>query len=147
MIPQTLSQARKMIDALKARIISKPEEFTIMNMSAEKCLEIAGKAKKSGTSVLDALVAEYKAEQDLIERNGQAPSASACTPTATAAAPRPPVKAPSPAATTRPTPARQPAPAARPAVTPAKATSLIEQLADDDTDDGPQDPLELLGGN
>lgn len=82
MIPQTLSQARKMIDALRAKLI-KPAEITILNMSAEHCLEIAGDAKKKGKSVLDALVAEYKREQDLLERNGQAPSASACTPTAT----------------------------------------------------------------
>jgi hypothetical protein len=125
MIPQTLSQARKIIDALKAKIIS-PKEFTIMNMSGPRCLEIAEKAKLEGKSVLSALVEEYKREQDEIDAKGQAPSASACTPTATAA-PRPLVKAP--ARVPSPAPVRPTAPTP-PATTSATATGpLARELA------------------
>jgi hypothetical protein len=118
MIPRTLSEARKIIDSLKAKLIS-PKEITIMNMSGPRCLEIADKAKLEGRSVLSALVAEYKKEQDEIDAKGQAPSASACTPSATvlptAARPATPARPTPPAATpqaTRPAVATTAAPSA-----------------------------------
>jgi hypothetical protein len=109
--PHTLSEARRIIDLMRSKLLSKPspDEVQILGMSMEKVCEIADAAQKKGKSALQEITRAYMEECEAKEGKP-----------AQAAAPR---QLPPPA--TRPATAAAPA-AARPAP-PAKPASKAKE--------------------